>query len=231
MKTVVRLVAIGLMGFGLVLVAIGGVTWLRANDGLESLEAVYEAQNVTLSYNDQGELVDRGTVEGAQAIRSLLQDDWKFPVVERDLNPDDPLVNTPTELMYQLAAVTYHTIHGTQTVTLAEDVEYNGEVFPAGTYEFEVDGRYWTDFDRQHPIEGVARGLAWTGTAHGLVGELSAGVAADNLAGFAHFTGWRTVLEGLAIGLAGFGLLALSLQMEQAGGAVSTRARELADIT
>lgn len=42
------------------------------------------------------------------------------------------------------------------------DVEYNGEVLKAGTYEFAVDGCYWADFDRQHPIEGPARAQAWT---------------------------------------------------------------------
>ena len=47
-----------------------------------------------------------------------------------------------------------------------------GQVFPAGEYEFAVDGRYWTDFDRQHPIEGPARDKAWTGTAHALIANL-----------------------------------------------------------
>ncbi|MEJ7803107.1 MAG: hypothetical protein WKH68_07020, partial [Candidatus Limnocylindria bacterium] len=58
---------------------------------------------------------------------------------------------------------------------LEEDVTYNGEVFAAGSYEFAVDGRYWADFDREHPIEGAARALAWTGTAHALIGELGVG--------------------------------------------------------
>ncbi len=58
---------------------------------------------------------------------------------------------------------------------LDEPVEYNGETFEAGSYDFAVDGRYWTDFDRMHPLEGPARGMAWTGTAHGLIGELGVG--------------------------------------------------------
>ena len=77
--------------------------------------------------------------------------------------------------MYQMATIAYHVLHGMQTVTLTEDVEYNGETFQAGTYEFDVDGKYWTDFDREHPIEGVAREQAWSGTAHGLIGELGVG--------------------------------------------------------
>jgi len=164
--------------FGLVLVAAGGVAYARTSDGLDALQQFSTAQNVTLSYNEDGQLIDRGTTEGAQAILTLLEDEWGYPVVQGDLNPDDPLVNTATEYMFQMATIGYHVLHGTQTVVLAEDVEYNGEVFTAGTYEFDVDGRYWTDFDRRHPLEGPARSQAWSGTVHGLFGELGVGVAA-----------------------------------------------------
>ncbi len=173
-----RILGIVLVVFGLVLVAAGGVAYARTSEGLDALQQFSTAQNVTLSYNEDGQLVDRGTTEGAQAILSLLEDDWGYPVVASDLNPDDPLVNTATEYMFQMATIGYHVLHGTQTVVLAEDVEYNGEVFTAGTYEFDVDGRYWTDFDRRHPIEGPARSQAWSGTVHGLFGELGVGVAA-----------------------------------------------------
>ncbi len=77
--------------------------------------------------------------------------------------------------MFQMATIGYHILHGTQTVVLDEAVEYNGETFAPGVYEFEVDGRYWTDFDRRHPIEGPARSQAWSGTAHGLFAELGVG--------------------------------------------------------
>ena len=110
--------------------------------------------------------------------------------------------------MYQYATITYHVLNGTYEVTLAEDVEYNGEVFEAGTYEVAVDGRYWTDFDRMHPLDGQVRQAAW-GPAHGILASLAAGVNADYQAGFAHFAAWRTMIVGLAIGLAGFGLLTL----------------------
>lgn len=130
---------------------------------------------VELGYDESGELTDRGETAVAEAIMSLLVDDWKYPVVESDLDPDDPLVNTASEYMYQMATISYHTLNGTQTVVLDEDVEYNGESFPAGTYEFDIDGRYWTGFDRSHPIEGPAREMAWSGTAHGLIGELGVG--------------------------------------------------------
>lgn len=164
-----------LLVFGLAFLVAGGVAFVRVQDGYDSLQAFSEAQNVTLSYNDDGQLVDRGATEGADAIMSMLVDEWKYPVVSSDLDPNDPLVNTGSEYMYQMAVVAYHTLHGTQTVVLAEDVEYNGDVFAAGSYDVPVDGKYWTDFDRMHPLEGPARGQAWTGTAHGLVAELGVG--------------------------------------------------------
>jgi hypothetical protein len=210
-----RMIGLAVALLGLIVVAIGAFNMQRANEGLRSLDAVYAAQDVTLSYNEDGRLIDRGTPEGAAAIMTLLADDWAFPVNDADLDPNDPLVNTPTELMFQYATITYHVLNGTQTVVLDEAVEYEGETFAAGTYEFEVDGRYWTMFDRQHPIEGPARGQAWEG-ANGILASISSGVAADYAAGFAHFAAWRTMVVGLAILLGGFGLAALTTRRETA---------------
>jgi len=161
--------------FGLVFMAVGAYAFMKTQEGYRSLNAFSAAQGVELSYNDQGQLVDRGEVEGAQGIMSLLVNDWGYPVVASELDPNDPLVNTGSEYMYQMATVTYHTLHSTQTVVLDEDVEYKGETFKAGEYQFAVEGRYWADFDRAHPIEGPARGLAWTATAHALIAELGVG--------------------------------------------------------
>ena len=160
---------------GVVFIGAGAVAYTKVQDGYDSLQAFSEAQNVTLSYNEDGQLTDRGTVEGAAAIMTLLEEDWNYPVVGSDLDPNDPLVNTGTEYMYQMATVGYHVLHGTQEVVLTEPVEYNGETYEAGTYEVDVDGKYWTDFDRQHPLEGPAREAAWSGTVHGLFGELGVG--------------------------------------------------------
>lgn len=191
-------IVLALMGLGFLIA--GGVAYVKVQDGYGSLNAFSEAQNVTLSYNDDGQLVDRGTTEGAAAIMTLLVEDWGYPVVESDLDPNDPVVNTASEYMFQMATIGFHVLHGTQTVVLTEDVEYNGEVFTAGTYDFEVDGRYWTDFDRQHPIEGAARGQAWSGTAHGLIAELGVGTVTAS-----------TLQMGLALAglFAGIGLFAL----------------------
>ncbi len=224
MKSLTRLISFGVMALALVILAVGVVNMQKANAGLESLDAVYGAQDIELSYNEDGQLIDRGETAGAEGIKSLMLDDWKFPADMGDLDPNDPQINTPTELMYQYATVTYHVLNGTQTVTLEEDVEYNGETFEAGTYEFAVDGRYWDDFDRQHPIEGPARSMAWEG-AHGILGSISSGLAADYQAGFAHFAAWRTMLIALAFGAVGVGLFTASRKDEEAK--AEAREREL----
>jgi hypothetical protein len=195
---------LALVGVGFVVG--GAVAFVKVQDGYESLQAFSEAENVTLSYNEDGQLVDRGTTEGADAIMALLTEDWAYPVVESDLDPADPLINTATEYMYQMATIGYHVLHGTQTVVLEEDAEYNGETFAAGTYEFEVDGRYWADFDRQHPIEGLARAQAWTGTAHALFGTLGVGAVTHSTLQLG--LGLAALLAGLGVTflVAGVGL-------------------------
>lgn len=174
-------VGVVLTVIGLLFMVAAGVAYSKVQDGYSALDAFSTAENVTLSYNDDGQLVDRGTTEGADAIMALLVDDWGFNVNKGDLDPNDPIVNTATEFMFQMATIGFHVLHGTQTVVLTEDVEYNGELFAAGTYEFEVDGRYWTDFNRSHPIEGPAREQAWSGTVHGLFGELGVGTVTHSV--------------------------------------------------
>jgi len=209
-----RLGVIGIMLVvaGLIFAIAAGVAYVKVQDGYDSLQSFSAAQNVELSYNDAGELIDRGTTEEAEAIMSLLTDDWNYPVVESDLDPSDPLVNTGSEYMFQMATIAYHILHGTETVVLEEAVEYNGETFEAGEYEVVVNevgspervadgqGGYWTDFDRLHPLEGPARAQAWSGTAHGLVGELGVGTVTHS-----------TLQMGLALSglFAGLGLVFL----------------------
>jgi len=211
-----------LLGIFLIVVGIGyfvgaGVAYSKVQGGYTALQSFSEAQNVELSYNEDGQLVDRGEVEGGLAIRSLLEDDWKFPIVEADLDPNDPLVNSATEYMYQMATISYHTLHGTQTVvltaddltgddgTVATEFACNGETvavpvpFPADgvTCDFEVDGRYWTDFDRSDPVQGKAREMAWSGTAHALVAELGVGAATHSTLQLA--LGVAALLAGLGV--------------------------------
>jgi len=172
-----RGLSIVLVLIGIVFAAAGAYAFIRTQDGFRSLSAFSAAQNVSLSYNENGQLVDRGETAGAEAIMALLTEDWGYPVVASELDPNDPIVNTASEYMYQMATVTYHTLNSTQTVVLNEDVEYNGELFLAGEYQVEVNGRYFAEFDRQHPLEGPARAQAWSGTAHALIAELGVGTA------------------------------------------------------
>ena len=193
----------GLLGIFLILVGVGyfigaGVAYSKVQGGYGSLQAFSEAQNVKLNYNDQGQLTDGGKADGvALEIMKRLKDEWKFPVVASDLDPKNPLVNTATEFMYQMATITTHTLDGTQHVVLQESdltgtdgkvaatFDCNGtqvavpSPFPAAgvTCDFKVDGRYWTGFDRSIPVQAKARDQAWSGTAHALVAELGVGAA------------------------------------------------------
>jgi hypothetical protein len=197
---------LGLLGIFLIVVGVGyfvgaGVAYSKTQSGYGSLEAFSAAQNVELSYNDDGQLIDRGTTEGADAIMALLEDDWDFPVVmgKGGLDPKDPVVNNQSEYMFQMATIVYHVLHGEQNVVLTEadiaraiesealapDGTYNGNVEayqgqvlePGVPYTVPVNERYWTDFDRTDALDGKAREMAWSGTAHALVAELGVGAA------------------------------------------------------
>ena len=217
---------LGLLGVFLIVVGIGyfvgaGVAYSKTQGGYDALEAFSAAQNVELSYNEDGQLIDRGTVEGADAIMVLLTEDWDFPVVEGKggLDPDDPVVNNQSEYMYQMATIVYHTLHGEQTIVLTQDqidaaiesevlapdgtyngaVEaYQGQVLEAGVpYTVPVDGRYWTEFDRTDALDGKARELACSGTAHALVAELGVGAATHSALQLA--LGIAALLAGLGV--------------------------------
>ena len=164
---------------GLAFIAGGGYAYYKTNQGSQALQAFSAAQNVKLTYNADGQLGDgKGDTTEATAIMGLLANDWGFNVDKSELNPNDPLVNTTSEYMYQMATITYHTLHAATTVVLDKDVTAaDGKVYTAGSYQFQNDGRYWTGFDRTNPIEGAARGQIWTATALALVGELGVGSA------------------------------------------------------
>ena len=202
-----RTLGIVLSIIGLLFVVGGGVAYSQVQDGYNSLQSFSEAQNVQLNYNEEGQLIDRGTTEGADAIMVLLTEDWGYPVKESDLDPNDPLVNTASEYMFQMATIAFHTLNGTQVVVLEEDAEYNGETFAAGTYDVAVDGRYWTGFDRMHPLEGPARGQAWSGTAHGLIAELGVGTVTHSALQLGLAIAGTLAAIGLTVIVAGLGLV------------------------
>ncbi len=199
-------IVLSIIGLGFIIG--GGYAFMKVQEGQRSLEAFSAAQGVALTYNDQGQLTDRGTTEGSAAIMALLTDDWGYPVQSAELNPNDPIVNTGSEYMYQMATVAYHTLHGTQTVVLDEDFTApDGTVYTAGTpYEIPVDGRYWADYDRSNPIDAAVREQAWTGTAHALIAELGVGTSTASalqmglgLAALFAGVGFTFILTGLGL--------------------------------
>jgi hypothetical protein len=204
----IKKLGIVLTVLGFVFIGGGGYAFLQVVEGQNSLNAFSAAQNVKLTYNDQGVLVDRGTPEGAQAIMTLLTEGWAYPVKSWEMTPSDPTVNTASEYMYQMATVAYHTLNGTQTVVLDEDYTApDGTVYTAGVpYEIPVDGRYWADFDRTNPIDAAVRAQAWTGTAHALIGELGVGTVTAStlqmglgLAGLFAGIGFSFMVAGLGL--------------------------------
>ena len=203
-----RRLGIVLAIFGLVFMAGGAYAAFKVQEGYRSLSAFSAAQNVKLAYNDQGQLTSGGTTDEAQAIMGMLTNDWGYPVVASDLSPNDPVVNTGSEYMFQMATVAFHTLHGTQTVVLDKDYTApDGTVYTAGTeYQVPVDGRYWSEFDRTNPVDAAVRAQAWTGVAHALIGELGVGTVTAStlqmglgLAGLFAGVGFVFIFAGLGL--------------------------------
>ena len=55
-----KIVGIGLVIAGVAFMGVGGYTYAKTQAGANALNAFSAAQNVKLSYNDQGQLTDRG---------------------------------------------------------------------------------------------------------------------------------------------------------------------------
>ena len=204
-----QLLGIGLVVMGLVFFAVGGYTLYKTQQGANALQAYSAAQNVTLTYNADGQLADaKGDTTEATAIMGLLTNDWGYAVDKAELNPNDPVVNTASEYMYQMATITYHTLHAATTVTIPEDVVANGQVVTkAGTYDFQNDGKYWTGFDRTDPIQGAARGQIWTPTALALVGNLGVGSVTASALTMGLGIAALFALIGLTVVVTGLGLV------------------------
>ncbi len=224
---------------GVIAVLGGGYGWTQVQAGANALQGFSKAQNVTLSYNADGKLVDRGTTEGADAIMALLKDTWGWPVNQGDLNPNDPLVNTGTEYMYQMATIAHHTLDrhddghpdragrsttatATRSVdptaptytpeTLPQGADYVASLgqdanFAAGTYTVPTAGRYYTQFNRLHPLDGPARDLAWSGLVHGLFAELGVGATSFSAIQMGQALALIAVAFGITFIITGLGLV------------------------
>jgi len=202
-----RIVGAALVIAGIGFVGVGGYTYLRTADGAKALNTFSAAQDVRLSYNEQGQLVDRGEVAGGQAILDLLQNEWGYTVDPSELNPNDPVVNTASEYMVQMATIAHHTLDSTVKVTLTEPADYKGKHYEPGTYDVAVNGRYYSQFDRLDPLDGPARTMAWSPLAQSLIGELGVGsVTASTLQVGLGIAALAAAL-GLVFILAGIGLV------------------------
>jgi hypothetical protein len=165
--------------FGLAFVVAGGYAFIKVQDGQRALNAFSTAQAVELSYNDQGQLTDHGDAAAAVAIMNRLTNEWGYSVDKADFNPNDPVVNTASEYMYQMATISTHVLDMQIPITLTDDYTApDGTFYAAGTeIPFSVDGRYYSQFDRTDPVQAAARGIAWSPTALALIGELGVGAA------------------------------------------------------
>ena len=213
----IRIVGILLVCAGVAMTGVGLFYGMpQANNGLASAEAMYQAQGVALTYNEQGQLVDRGTTEGAAKIMALLEGTWKFPVNHANFDPANPIVNTRDELMFQYATITYHVLHTAIKVTLTADqvpITYRGVTYAEpGTYDIAPEA-YYAQFDRTNPIESQLR-AAWTPQALALVAALAGGHANQAVGELAFATTLAISGIGALFALGGAGLVWVSFGRE-----------------
>jgi hypothetical protein len=192
--------------FGLAFFVAAGYAFVKVNEGQRTLAAFSAAQNVQLAYNDQGQLTDHGSADAAAGIMSLLTNDWGYAVNPADFNPNDPIVNTASEYMYQLATITEHTL--SSTVTLPSDIkDADGNIVAHAGDKVAVNGRYYADFNFANPVDSAVRGLAWSPLPLSLIGQLGVGaVTATSLQMGIAMVGMLLAI-GFGFELAGFGLV------------------------
>ena len=204
-KKLTRL-GIAIAVFGLAFFVAAGYAFIKTSEGTRALNAFSAAQGVKLAYNDQGQLLDHGDAAAAQTIMNLLTNDWGYAVTPSDFNPNDPIVNTPSEYMYQMATISEHTL--SSTVTLPADIkDANGNVVAHAGDKVAVNGRYYADFNFANPVDSAVRGLAWSPLPLALIGQLGVGaVTATSLQMGIALVGMLLAV-GFGFELAGFGLV------------------------
>ncbi len=191
--------------FSLAFFMAAGYAFIKTQEGTRALNAFSTAQGVTLAYNDQGQLLDHGDPAAAATIMNLLTNDWGYAVNQADFNPADPIVNTPSEYMYQMATISEHTL--SSTVTLPTDiVDANGAVVAHAGDTVAVDGRYYAGFNFANPVDSTVRGLAWAPLPLALIGQLGVGAVTAStlqlglgLAGLFAAVGFGFLLAGVGL--------------------------------
>jgi len=191
--------------FGLAFFVAAGYAFVKVQEGANSLNAFSAAQGVKLAYNDQGQLLDHGDAAAAAGIMNLLTNDWKYAVNQADFNPNDPVVNTASEYMFQLATITEHTL--SSSVTLPADItDADGNIVARAGDKVAVNDRYYADFNFASPVDSAVRGLAWSPLALSLIGQLGVGaVTATSLqmglamVGLFAGVGFMFLLSGLGL--------------------------------
>ena len=203
MASRLRITGVILIIVGIVAWGAAGYTYLRTQESADALQGFSEAQDVHAQLQ-RGRPAHRPRhrPKVQSAILALLGETWRWPIVDGELDPDDPLVNTATEYMYQMATIAYHTLHGTQTVVLTETAEWDGDgeegisadapVYFGGEWDPSTMGEDAVFNARHlrgpgqralldaastalHPLDGPARAQTWNGTVHGLFAELGVG--------------------------------------------------------
>src|SRR4051794_27165388 len=191
--------------FGLAFFVAAGYAFVKTQEGNRALNTFSAAQNVKLAYNEQGQLLDHGDPAAAAAIMNLLTNEWGYSTNPGDFDPNDPVVNTPSEYMYQMAAINEHTL--SSTVTLPADItDANGAIVAHAGDKVAVDGRYYADFNFANPVDSAVRGLAWSPLPLALIGQLGVGAvtasslqAGIGLAGLFAAVGFMFAFAGLGL--------------------------------
>ena len=192
--------------FGLAFFVAAGYAGVKTLEGQRALNAFSAAQNVTLSYNDQGQLLDHGDAAAAQAIMNRLTNEWGYAVNPADFNPNDPIVNTPSEYMYQMATISTHVLDS--TVTLPTDItDANGNIVAHAGDKVAVNGRYYADFNFASPVDQAVRAAAWSPLPLALIGQLGVGAATATSIQMGIALVGILLAIGFGFELAGFGLV------------------------
>ncbi len=177
MNSRLKVIGVMLAVIGLAFIAGGGFAYYKTDQGAKSLQAFSAAQNVTLNYNEAGQLVDRGETEGAVAIMSLLTNDWGYTVDTVGAQPERP------------AGQHRHRVHVPDGHDLLPHPAWNARrssstrpsrpttapSMPPARTSSRMTAAIGPASTARTRSKRAAREQLWTRTAHALIGELGVG--------------------------------------------------------